>query len=94
MGVEDEDIIGAGETARLLGVSKPTMRRAVRDGILRPAIVTPGGWWRFRRHDVLALRERLIAELVDGEQLGDQPPIGQLSRLRRPVPRRPAPPSR
>ncbi|MGA7910475.1 MAG: helix-turn-helix domain-containing protein [Candidatus Dormiibacterota bacterium] len=40
-------LITTGEAARLLGVSQPTLNRAVRAGRLRPALVTPGGHRRF-----------------------------------------------
>ena len=35
------------EAARLLGVSQPTLNRAVRKGLLQPTITTPGGHRRF-----------------------------------------------
>ena len=41
------DLVTTGEAARLLGVSQPTLNRAVRAGRLRPALVTPGGHRRF-----------------------------------------------
>jgi excisionase family DNA binding protein len=40
----------------LLGVSKPTLVRAVQRGLLRPALVTPGLHRRFRREDLLSFR--------------------------------------
>ena len=44
---EGAHLITTGEAARLLGVSQPTLNRAVRDGRLRPTLVTPGGHRRF-----------------------------------------------
>jgi excisionase family DNA binding protein len=40
-------LVSTGEAARLLGVSQPTLNRAVRRGRLRPTLVTPGGHRRF-----------------------------------------------
>ena len=40
-------LVTTGEAARLLGVSQPTLNRAVRSGRLRPTLVTPGGHRRF-----------------------------------------------
>jgi excisionase family DNA binding protein len=40
-------LVSSKEAARLLGVSQPTLNRAVREGRLRPAAVTPGGHRRF-----------------------------------------------
>ncbi|TMF21704.1 MAG: helix-turn-helix domain-containing protein [Chloroflexi bacterium] len=40
-------MITTGEAARLLGVSQPTLNRAVRRGRLRPTLTTPGGHRRF-----------------------------------------------
>jgi excisionase family DNA binding protein len=44
---EGARLITTGEAAKLLGVSQPTLNRAVREGRLRPAITTPGGHRRF-----------------------------------------------
>jgi excisionase family DNA binding protein len=49
---ESETLAGAGlvgskAAAQLLGVSQPTLNRAVREGKVRPAAVTPGGHRRF-----------------------------------------------
>ena len=40
-------LVTTGEAARILGVSQPTLNRAVRSGRLRPTLVTPGGHRRF-----------------------------------------------
>ncbi|GAC1506143.1 MAG: hypothetical protein NVS1B3_05420 [Candidatus Dormibacteraceae bacterium] len=51
-------LISSKEAARLLGVSQPTLNRAVREGRLRPAAVTPGGHRRFSNSGIFAsLRE-------------------------------------
>jgi excisionase family DNA binding protein len=44
---EGARLITTGEAARLLGVSQPTLNRAVRSGRLRPTLTTPGGHRRF-----------------------------------------------
>ena len=40
-------LLSTGEAARLMGVSQPTLNRAVRLGLLQPAFTTPGGHRRF-----------------------------------------------
>lgn len=40
-------LVTTGQAARLLGVSQPTLNRAVRNGRLRPTLTTPGGHRRF-----------------------------------------------
>ncbi len=47
-------LVTTGEAARLLGVSQPTLNRAVRAGRLRPALVTPGGHRRFDGRELTA----------------------------------------
>jgi len=44
---EGARLISTGQAARLLGVSQPTLNRAVRRGRLRPTLTTPGGHRRF-----------------------------------------------
>jgi len=44
---EGARLVSTGEAARLLGVSQPTINRAVRRGRLRPTLTTPGGHRRF-----------------------------------------------
>jgi excisionase family DNA binding protein len=44
---EGARLISTGEAARLLGVSQPTLNRAVRRGRLHPTLTTPGGHRRF-----------------------------------------------
>ena len=44
---EGARLVSTGEAARLLGVSQPTLNRAVRSGRLRPTLTTPGGHRRF-----------------------------------------------
>ena len=51
MSLQDEPegarLITTGEAASLLGVSQPTLNRAVRRGLLQPTLTTPGGHRRF-----------------------------------------------
>jgi excisionase family DNA binding protein len=49
---QSPQLIGSSEAARLLGVSQQTLNRAVREGRLRPATVTPGGHRRFDTSDI------------------------------------------
>jgi excisionase family DNA binding protein len=44
---EGARLISTGQAARLLGVSQPTLNRAVRNGRLQPTLTTPGGHRRF-----------------------------------------------
>ena len=46
-------LVGSAEAARLLGISQPTLNRAVREGRLRPASVTPGGHRRFEPSEIV-----------------------------------------
>lgn len=62
------ELLTTGQAAALLGVSKPTLVRAVQRGQLRPALVTPGLHRRFRREDVLVYRStQLASPYVPGE---------------------------
>ena len=47
-------LITTGQAAKLLGVSQPTLNRAVRAGRLRPTITTPGGHRRFDSAELTA----------------------------------------
>ncbi|HET9782279.1 MAG TPA: helix-turn-helix domain-containing protein [Candidatus Dormibacteraeota bacterium] len=47
-------LISSSQAAELLGVSQPTLNRAVRKGRLRPTVTTPGGHRRFDRESLLA----------------------------------------
>jgi excisionase family DNA binding protein len=47
------ELVGSSEAARLLGVSQQTLNRAVREGRVRPAAVTPGGHRRFDASDIV-----------------------------------------
>ena len=44
---EGARLITTGQAARLLGVSQPTLNRAVRSGRLQATLTTPGGHRRF-----------------------------------------------
>jgi excisionase family DNA binding protein len=48
-----EELVSSSEAAQLLGVSQPTLNRAVRGGRVRPAAVTPGGHRRFATSELL-----------------------------------------
>jgi excisionase family DNA binding protein len=56
------ELLTTGEAAALLGVSKPTLVRAVQRGLLRPALVTPGLHRRFRREDLLSFRATQLVQ--------------------------------
>ena len=46
-GLAGAELVSSKAAARILGVSQPTLNRAVREGKVRPAAVTPGGHRRF-----------------------------------------------
>jgi excisionase family DNA binding protein len=49
---EDESLLTSGEVARRLGVTPRAVGRWVARGMLRPAVTTPGGRYRFRWSEV------------------------------------------
>ena len=51
-------MISTGQAARLLGVSQPTVIRAVQHGRLEPDKITPGGHYRFTPERILAWQRR------------------------------------
>jgi excisionase family DNA binding protein len=55
-GADFDDLLTPREAAALLGVRTTTVARWARDGLLKPAVHTPGGHRRYRRGDVLDLR--------------------------------------
>jgi excisionase family DNA binding protein len=55
-GSDFDDLLKPREAAALLGVRTTTVARWARDGVLKPAVQTPGGHRRYRRGDVLAAR--------------------------------------
>lgn len=61
-----DDILSPAEAAALAEVHEDTIKRWARTGRI-PAIRTPGGWWRFRREDVLAINEPVIHGVEDSE---------------------------
>ena len=58
-GAADEQWYGAQEAARLLGVHRSTLHVAVRQGLIVPDQLTPGGHARFRQETLNAYRARL-----------------------------------
>jgi excisionase family DNA binding protein len=56
-GSDFDDLLRPREVADLLGVRTATVARWARDGLLKAVIETPGGHRRYRRDEVLALRE-------------------------------------
>lgn len=52
------------EASALIGFHEDTLKRWATDGKLA-AIKTPGGWWRFRRSDVLAVLAPVAASPED-----------------------------
>jgi excisionase family DNA binding protein len=55
-------LLTTGQAAALLGVSKPTLVRAVQRGQLRPALVTPGQHRRFLREELMAYRATSLGQ--------------------------------
>src|SRR5450759_4567103 len=60
------DLVSSKEAARLLGVSQQTLNRAVREGRLRPAAVTPGGHRRFAASELADSRRPAAQSWVTG----------------------------
>ncbi|MHB8689533.1 MAG: helix-turn-helix domain-containing protein, partial [Candidatus Dormibacteraceae bacterium] len=56
LGARRPELVSSREAARLLGVSQPTLNRAVRIGRLRPAAITPGGHRRFAASELASSR--------------------------------------
>ncbi|GLY86692.1 MerR family DNA-binding transcriptional regulator [Actinoallomurus iriomotensis] len=56
MSADFDDLLKPREAAALLGVRTTTLARWARDGLLKPAVHTPGGHRRYRRGEVLAVR--------------------------------------
>jgi excisionase family DNA binding protein len=55
-GSDFDDLLTPREAAVLLGVRTTTLARWARDGLIKPAVHTPGGHRRYRRGEVIALR--------------------------------------
>ncbi|MGI5224487.1 MerR family DNA-binding transcriptional regulator [Actinoallomurus sp. CA-142502] len=57
-----DDLLTPREAAALLGVRTTTVARWARDGLIKPAVRTPGGHRRYRRGEVVALRDANVVE--------------------------------
>jgi excisionase family DNA binding protein len=64
------DLVSSKEAARLLGVSQQTLNRAVREGRLRPAAVTPGGHRRFATSELAESRRDAAYRTIAGGMAG------------------------
>jgi excisionase family DNA binding protein len=53
----EDRLLSTGEAARALGLSSRSLARWAREGRITPALVTPGGQYRFRLED---LRRELL----------------------------------
>jgi len=57
--VEDGRLLSTGEAARALGLTSRSLTRWAKEGRVTPAMVTPGGQYRFRLDDLRReLREK------------------------------------
>ncbi len=54
--VADAPLVPTADAARALGISRRTLSRYAHDGVVRPALVLPGGQYRW---DVTDLRKQL-----------------------------------
>ena len=63
---EEDDVlvVGINQAQQILGVSKVTVYRWLRDGFIAGEQITPGGPWRIRID--AALRAKVVAEVPDG----------------------------
>jgi excisionase family DNA binding protein len=57
LGEPQSGLVTSSQAARLLGVSQPTLNRAVRKGRLVATVTTPGGHRRFDRDALVAERK-------------------------------------
>jgi excisionase family DNA binding protein len=64
-GSDFDDLLTPREAAALLGVRTTTIARWARDGLIKPAVHTPGGHRRYRRGEVMALRAANTADTAD-----------------------------
>ena len=55
LGGPQDGLVTSSEAAKLLGVSQPTLNRAVRKGRLRATLTTPGGHRRFDTAELTTL---------------------------------------
>lgn len=55
----DEPLIPTGEVAKRLGVSTDAIGQWVKKGKLRPAVITPGGRYRWRWSEVVQQLDEL-----------------------------------
>jgi excisionase family DNA binding protein len=67
-GSDFDDLLRPREVAELLGVTPGTVARWAREGLLKPLTHTPGGHRRYRRGEVLALREGNSTDASSCEQ--------------------------
>jgi excisionase family DNA binding protein len=60
--VPPEELLTTGETAKRLGLSRSTLWRYVKTGVIEPDLITAGGHFRFDpehvRRQLRALRQR------------------------------------
>jgi excisionase family DNA binding protein len=62
-------LLSSNDLAQRLGISRATVLRAVARGLLRPALVTPGGHRRFLPEDVEGLERHLgPSELIGSSE--------------------------
>lgn len=66
-GSDFDDLLRPREVSALLGVRTATVARWAREGLLK-AVATPGGHRRYRRGEVLALREANSSSFSTEEQ--------------------------
>lgn len=67
-GSDFDDLLTPREAAALLGVRTSTLAHWARDGLIKPAVHTPGGHRRYRRGEVLALRTANTTERREFEE--------------------------
>jgi len=75
-------LISSNDLATRLGVSRATVLRAVARGLLKPAVVTPGGHRRFLLDDAEVLaRSELVSSKAAASMLGiSQPTLNRAVR--------------
>ncbi len=72
------EYLTTGQAAELLGVSKPTVVRAIQRGLLRPALVNSGAAPALPQGSLLAFRARALAYPESDFALEDEEPAGEV----------------
>ncbi|GGI92381.1 hypothetical protein GCM10011581_31930 [Saccharopolyspora subtropica] len=65
---EDSPLISSTELAKKLGLARRTISHYAKQGLITPALITPGGQYRWRYEDVVAEMRALAEKRRQEEQ--------------------------